>query len=260
MNKLLAVLLAMALAMMSGYPTLAETEAEDTDTDEAEEVEITYSELYPDVLKFANNWVSADGSFLIEAYEMDDHFEIGVVQVTGEKEFTLWEYLLEYNEADGTLVTISGEKSTNISDDEGMIEDCDYLYEDGEAVFSLNGEGQLLWQDAVEDAGAGLVFDKIGSFVGNYISGRATISMRWNAAEHVYDITIINGSVTWTLKGTGSAGSNTLEAKGTRGEGEEVTSTFTLDAEGHLVWSAPDGTGDGMSFEKEALSPWQWCE
>ena len=52
------------------------------DTGAEEEAEITYSELYPDVVKYANNWVSADGAFLIEAYEMDDHFEIGVVQVT----------------------------------------------------------------------------------------------------------------------------------------------------------------------------------
>ena len=58
-----------------------------------------------------------------------------------------------------------------VYDEEGSEIERNDVYNDGKAVFSLNEEGRLIWNDEKENAGAGLAFEKIGWFQGVWISG-----------------------------------------------------------------------------------------
>ncbi len=75
-------------------------------------------------------------------------------------EHTSWEYLCQA-EGDALVCTGSGTKTELVWSEDGEPESDTVVYSDGTARFSLNGEGQLLWQDEKENAGEGLVFSHV---------------------------------------------------------------------------------------------------
>ena len=239
----------------------------------------TYAELNPGVEVFDGIWVSGDGLTRIEAALRLDRFEVLIIRKTGDHAFTSWEYLPEYDAAAGTLVAGNGLMSTNIWTDEedGLITDSKYLYEDGTAVFAIGADGKLTWQENKEDAGAGMAFTKIGWFADEYVCDRARIQITYNTTTDRYAARIWwSGSVSetqyWSLDADCDPATGSLVASGETmlltylPDGtvdpsadqhvRETTAVFSLNEENNLIWSAPDGIADGMVFEKTWKPLW----
>ena len=68
--------------------------------------------------------------------------------------YTHWYYLCAFDAEANILSSSMGVKEH--SEREG--EPLTVVYEDGQAEFILDGDGNLIWKDATEDAGEGLVF------------------------------------------------------------------------------------------------------
>ena len=79
-------------------------------------------------------------------------------------ELTEWEYSCYYQEADNTMVATDGSRVELTFNDAGEETNCRVVYEDGKAVFSLDAEGRLIWQDGNENAGEGLRFVRTGDY------------------------------------------------------------------------------------------------
>lgn len=70
----------------------------------------------------------------------------------------IWSYFCQYDAASQTVISDhTGMKEIRIgSDEEGEI--YEEVYADGAAVFSMDSDGNLLWQGMNDDAGKGLLF------------------------------------------------------------------------------------------------------
>ena len=80
-------------------------------------------------------------------------------------ETTEWEYSCHYHEDDNTMVSMpTGLRVDLMFNDAGEQTSCNYVYEDGEAVFSLDADGCLIWQDQKENAGEGMRFVRTGDY------------------------------------------------------------------------------------------------
>ena len=79
-------------------------------------------------------------------------------------ELTEWEYSCYYQEADNTMVATDGSRAELTFNDAGEETNCRVVYEDGRALFSLDAEGCLIWQDQNENAGEGLRFVRTGDY------------------------------------------------------------------------------------------------
>ncbi len=80
-------------------------------------------------------------------------------------EATEWEYSCDYREEDHTMVSMpSGVRTELVFDDQGEQTSFTVVYEDGEAVFSLDGDGCLIWQDRKDNAGEGMRFVRTGDY------------------------------------------------------------------------------------------------
>ncbi len=232
------------------------------------EGEKDYGERVPESLVYESCW-AADG-MLLEAVSEDDGFRVSIT-AAGIEGNTVWEYSPLYNAETGALeAPFFGTKTVETLDLNGDVSAWETVYDDGGAVFTLDGNGCLKWQDTKEDAGKDLVFKKIGRFAGTYACGRALIGITWDY-EDAYDIMIQWGdsaSVTysWNFKGVYDPASDTLEALGmeTRTEYDEngeivsvedVTeegceAVFSFNDDGKLIWSGTEGANtDGMEFE-----------
>lgn len=266
MKKMLAMILALMLALAAAGAAIAE-EAED----------LPYAAEHPGVEKFDGYWVSDDCKTLVEIGVRLDGVEMLIFRTPGEKEFTSWEYLLTYDDAAETLNSDNGMKGTNKAADNGDIAESQYAYEDGKAVFAINEEGRLTWQDEKEDAGAGLTFRKIGCFEGDYMCDRASISFRWNEDHYAVDIDWADSAFVnnhWQFVGEYDPENETVTARGfwqklTYKEGgeidetaeieeREVSAVFSFDGEFHLIWDSPEGEGDGMLFENQWTPAYQF--
>ena len=127
------------------------------------------SAVNPDALRlYSSEW--ADGFTDVKIYAEEDHWRVRIMSADGSVE---WDYCCGYNEAENTLVSLDADNiKTEIRiDEEGSEIERNDVYNDGKAVFSLNEEGRLIWNDEKENAGAGLAFEKIGWFQGVWISG-----------------------------------------------------------------------------------------
>lgn len=77
---------------------------------------------------------------------------------------TEWEYSCFYHEENNTLVSVPfGTRTDYKYGDDGVLVSCDEVYNDGQATFSLDGEGRLIWQDEKENAGEGMRFERLAS-------------------------------------------------------------------------------------------------
>ena len=55
----------------------------------------------------------------------------------------------------------TGIHTDNVYGEDGEIVSSTVIYDDGEATFTLDEEGHLLWHDAKEDAGKDMLFEKV---------------------------------------------------------------------------------------------------
>ena len=115
-------------------------------------------------------------------------------------------------------------------------------YEDGDAVFTLNNAGMLLWNDLKEDAGKGLEFLKIGDFFGSrWMKGDIEVCFfDWYEGE--YDIRlyqrgendeIVNDAI---LKGAYDPATDSITAEGFF-DPDNITVTFSYDDQRNVVWT-----------------------
>ena len=139
MKKLLALILTIFL-ILNALPAFAE--------------EISfYSDEYPESKAFVSTWVAEDGDWRIEVYDEDGGLKLMIVHVLGDNKLDVWEYSAALS-VDGKALetvplglhfqqdTVTGNWNVN-------------YYEDGDAAFTLNEAGRLLWDDRKEAAGEG---------------------------------------------------------------------------------------------------------
>ena len=104
------------------------------------------------------HWVN--GQYSVEICWQDEGYKVFVKRVEGDNKTTEWDYSCYYQADTDTLVGNGFGVKTEITyAADGTMADFKDVYEDGEAEFSMNGEGGLIWKDLKEDAGHGLVFE-----------------------------------------------------------------------------------------------------
>ena len=92
----------------------------------------------------------------------EEGFRVLIIRHAGASEQTEWEYSCYYHEDDDTAVSLPfGIRTEVVLGEDGGIASFTEVYNDGEAVFSLDADGHLLWQDLKENEGEGLRFEKI---------------------------------------------------------------------------------------------------
>ncbi len=271
MKKLWAMMLALALAPAVCVSAFAE--AEDTEW-------VDFPVLHPEALAFESNWVSGDAMIRINGFCRLDAFEMHIVEMTGENTFNSWEYIMDYDDEQHKLICNGiGLKAANTFDAEGMITESVTEYEDGNATFFLNEDGDLSWDDEKEDTFQATVFHKIGSFTDVYVCDRATLRVQWAGEDLIYDVWLdwadsAFASWSWALAGNYDPATDTLPLDGFKllytylenGDLDlnadqhetEVTATFTLDENDYLHVASDDETIDGLLFERTWLNMWQW--
>ena len=129
--------------------------------DEGKLFEHTYGWKDPDYVgpghHFAGEWNDERVTVYIE--ETMEDYQVVVVGSGSATDGAIWTYTCDYDADTDSLVS-NGEVATKVNytyvDAENSTEEL--VYEDGEAVFSLNGEGLLVWDDKKEQAGEGRAF------------------------------------------------------------------------------------------------------
>ena len=256
MKKLTAILIALMLAVCCTAALAEGNEAE-----------------HEAVKLFDSEWVSVAGR--VSAAYMDGYWS---VEVTSGDYTVEWDYFCVYDEARKALVT-SGEgysstKTLITRDEEGSEVSREVAYSDGEAEFSINEDGKLVWKDAKEDAGAGAEFERIGWFADDFYSEHYTMTVFWDVEEEE-DGTIHSGLrvqidgfnentfTSWNYAAAYNAEDNTLSAFLGTMEVQEAAdealvtiyydgeAVFSWDEEGGLHWKdMKDDAGAGEVFER----------
>ena len=207
----------------------------------AEEGAGNYLDSHPEAAAFESTWVAEDGDWRIESYAEDDGFRLMIVHKLGDNKEDVWEYAaaMSVSEA-GTLTAVP----TGLHYQQDTVTD-EYTarYEDGDAEFSINEEGKLVWKDLKEDAVKGLAFEKIGRFFGGrWMKGDIeVIFYDWYDGE--YDIrcyqygendAILADAI---LKGVYDPAADTITAEGFFDPDAPFTVIFSYDEENNVVWT-----------------------
>lgn len=226
MKKLISLLLVLCLSI-AAVAALAENGAGN------------YLDSCPEAAPYVSTWVAEDGDWRIDSFAEDDGIRLMVVHNLGDNRKDLWEYAAAMSE-NGALTTVP--LGLHYRQNTVTNETADY-YEDGDAEFSINEEGKLVWKDLKEDAGKGLAFEKIGSFFGERLmmGDIEVIFYEWYDGQ--YDIRLYQRGAgneilkDAILKGDYDAETNTVTASG-EFEGEDpFTVTFSFDEKGSILWN-----------------------
>ena len=201
--------------------------------------EYDYLDENPDAKPFDSIWAAAGGEWRAEVYIEDDGPRIGVIhKLDGKRD--VWEYACELN---GKILVAVPFGLHYLEDVRTGSWDKTY-YEDGEAEFSINEAGRLIWTDKKEDAGGGLEFDRIGSYCGTrWMKGADTEVVFHDWYDGEYDIRVYrygnNGKILKdaVLKGVYDAASDTVAAEGAFDGEEPMAVTFSHDEDGNAVWT-----------------------
>ena len=98
----------------------------------------------------------------IAMYWEEEGFKVLITWGSSAWEHSEWEYSCYYHEEDNTVVSMPfGTRTEYVYGDNGELLSATEAYNDGEAVFSLDEEGKLIWLDEKENAGDGMRFEKI---------------------------------------------------------------------------------------------------
>ena len=149
-KKFIAVLLIAALCV-SGAAF-----AESAGIDE----EVTEMAMPEEAAAFEGTWQCGRATVAVDWEE--EGFKVLIIRSGSATEQTEWEYSCYYHEDDNTAVSLPfGIRTDVVLGEDGGIASFTEVYNDGEAVFSLDEDGHLIWQDLKENAGEGLRFAKI---------------------------------------------------------------------------------------------------
>ena len=131
------------------------------------------SKVNPEALQlYSSEWVDTD--MYVKIFAEEDHWK---VWINTWDEAVEWDYTCQFDETDKVLKTDGSFENTKhvvTIDEEGSEINQNLVYNYGEAVFSLNEEGKLIWEDLTEHAGEDHTFEKIGWFQGLWVSGEDT--------------------------------------------------------------------------------------
>ncbi len=116
----------------------------------SEEVAAQSAVAAEDASGFIGSW--EHGRLTLSIIPTEDTYKCTISWPTSSTETTEWVYNCSFEE--GALVG-TGSKKTTVNG--GSTETA---YEDGEVKFELTLNGMLLWEDAKENAGDGLAFEK----------------------------------------------------------------------------------------------------
>ena len=199
-----------------------------------------YPDEYPESKVYVNTWVAEDGDWRIEVYGEDGGIKPMVVHRLGDNKEDIWEYATALGENNALVAVPFGlhYKQDTVTYDWDTI-----YYEDGDAVFTINEDGKLLWKDLKEDAGKGLEFEKIGNFYGGrWMKGDIEVIF-YDWYDGQYDIRlyqlgenneILNDAI---LKGDYDPEMDTLTAEGFFDPDAPFTVTFSYDENNNIVWT-----------------------
>ena len=148
MKKILLVLMVLSLAAVS-FAAFAESEPA--------------VQPAPDPDPFSGVW-ACDRATAEIVWE-EEGYRVLISWGSSAWETTTWEYSCYYHEEDGTIVSMPfGSRTEWVYDDNGEVVSSKVVYDDGVAVFALDQEGRLIWQDEKENAGEGLRFDWVSGY------------------------------------------------------------------------------------------------
>ena len=109
---------------------------------------------------YEGKWKS--GNTTIEFYIYDDVYRCFIERKEKDDDVIHWEYLCTYNADDNLLVSDSfGLKEIYYSADDEDEEQVIEVYHDGSAIFSINNDGYLLWNDLKENEGDECLFQLV---------------------------------------------------------------------------------------------------
>ncbi len=105
------------------------------------------------------HWVTEDFSFFISINWGHEGYKV-FITAGSEEHLTTWTYLCDYD-AETDSLTGLGTRAEEMYDENGALVSYVEVYESGEATFSLDENGRLIWNDRVENAGNGIVFEDL---------------------------------------------------------------------------------------------------
>ena len=237
MKKLLALVLALCLTV-SAVAAFAEEDIAD------------YLDSHPEAAAYVSAWAAEDGDWRIEFYNEDGGIKTAVYHRLGDNLEDIWEYSVAMGEK-GTLTAVPlglHYKQDTVSDQWDVT-----YYEDGDATFCFDENGNLIWNDLKEDAGKGLVFAKIGRFFGGrYMKGDIEVDFfEWYDDE--YDVRLFqrgeNGEILKDaiMKGPYDAATDTLTVTGEFENEDPMTITFSFNESNEVVWTE-NGESTAMDY------------
>ena len=227
MKKLLTLILVFCLSLMTLMAA-------------AEEEYGFYADDHPEAAAYVSTWVAEDGDWRIEAYDEDDGIKLGIVHALGDSKEDVWEYSAALNPEKDALTTVP--LGLHYRQDTVTSEWVEIYYEDGDAVFTLNDAGMLLWNDLKEDAGKDLAFLKIGDFYGGRWMKDDIEVYFFDWYDGEYDIrlyqwgendVILNDAI---LKGVYDPETDSITAEGFF-DPDSITVTFSYDSQRNVVWT-----------------------
>ena len=219
---------------------------------------------------FSGIWMCDRATALI--FQEDGGYIVHIEWANDAKTSMMWDYGCFYYAETNTLrSTPLGILSSVVYGDNGSVSATD-LYDDGMAVFAIDADGFLIWNDQTADAGKGMKFKKIGNnrFEGTWICDRAAIeicrenegykvSIEWGSSAwdntvwqysclyHGDDDTLV--SMPFGLRTEFHyADDDTVTSRDVYDDGSAV---FSIDAEGYLHWlDEKEDAGKDMRFER----------
>ena len=115
----------------------------------------------PDPDNYSGVWQCDRAS--IEINWEEEGYRVFIEWSSSALEHTEWQYSCFYHEEDNTLVSMPFGLKTDVVYTEGSDEPAyTDIYDDGQATFSLDEDGRLIWQDEKEDAGKDMHFERVG--------------------------------------------------------------------------------------------------
>ncbi len=237
MKKIAALILALCLSI-AAFSALAEDEIG------------FYTDEHPEAMAYVSTWVAEDGYWRIEVYDEDGGLKLMIVHTLGDNKEDIWEYSALL---DDSQVLAAMPFGLHYQQDTVSGEWLEKYYEDGEADFTLNDSGKLVWTDKKEDAGKGLEFLKIGNFFGGRWMKDDIEVCFYDWYDDEYDIRLYQRGPNEEIlkdaiaKGKYDAATDTITATVEFENEEPFDVTFSYDSNNNVVWSG-NGEEKAMTY------------
>lgn len=115
---------------------------------------------YAESLGFAGRWGCGRATIDITIQD-DGSFKVFIAWGSSAAESVEWTYPCVYDGDSNCLYSyMPGSKAVVTYAEGGDFESVETEYEDGEATFTIDADGMLIWQDAKENAGDGMRFER----------------------------------------------------------------------------------------------------